>query len=71
MVKFQENCKNKVFPNKINIIQSQWFNSWKNQVKYDQFEPKKAPVKIDSNSSFFGNWNKPQSNLFKSLGDRI
>jgi hypothetical protein len=59
MVKFQDNCKIKVFPNKIYIIESQWFNSWKTQVKYDQFEPKKASVKMEGNPSFFGNWNKP------------
>ena len=35
---------------------------------YSQFEPKKQ----NQASSFFGNWNKPTSNLFKgSLGDKI
>ena len=67
MKEFESGLKAGTFPEVIYLINSAWFTTWKQRVCYDQFKPKQEQL-----TSFFGNWNKPTSNLFRgSLGDKL
>ena len=42
MAKFDQDIKSKQFPNEIYLIETEWFSLWKEQVRYDTYQPKKV-----------------------------